>query len=80
MHACDEVIDELGLKTLYNLRSDKRTVVESQSDLRICPLKFLVFVVRPLYKETPDTPSKAATALISVKRKQNKERKQRNNY
>ena len=25
------------------------TVAESQSDLRICPLTFLVFVVKPLY-------------------------------
>jgi len=42
------------------------TVAESQSDLRICPLTFLVFVVKPLYSETPDTPSNAATALISA--------------
>ena len=42
------------------------TVAESHSDLRICPLTFLVFVVKPLYSETPDTPSNAATALISA--------------
>ena len=41
------------------------TVAESHNDLRICPLTFLVFVVRPLYNDTPDTPSSAATALIS---------------
>lgn len=45
------------------------TVAESQSDLRICPLTFLVFVVKPLYSETPDTPSNAATALISARKK-----------
>lgn len=43
------------------------TVAESKSDLRICPLTFLVFVVKPLYSETPDIPSNAATALISAK-------------
>ena len=42
------------------------TVAESHSDLRICPLTFLVFVVKPLYSETPDIPSNAATALISA--------------
>lgn len=41
------------------------TVVESHSDLNSCPLKFLVFVVSPLYRDTPETPSNAATALIS---------------
>ena len=41
------------------------TTAESHRDLKICPLTFLVFVVRPLYSETPDTPSNAATALIS---------------
>ena len=46
----------------------KLTVAESQRDLRICPLTFLVFVVKPLYSETPDTPSNAATALISAKK------------
>ena len=51
----------------------KLTVAESQRDLRICPLTFLVFVVKPLYSETPDTPSNAATALISAKKeKKNK--------
>ena len=49
-----------------NKRHIVLTVAASHSDLRICPLTFLVFVDRPLYNETPDTPSKAATALISI--------------
>ena len=45
------------------------TACASQRDLNTCPFIFLVLVVSPLYKATPDTPSSAATDLISRKQK-----------
>ena len=42
------------------------TVFTSANDLQTWPRVFLVFVVNPLYKATPDTPNRAATALISA--------------
>ena len=42
------------------------TVLTSARDLQSWPLVFRVLVVNPRYRATPDTPSKAATDLISV--------------
>lgn len=52
------------LKTVTQF-TDLLTVLPSASDLHTCPRVFRVRVVNPLYKATPDTPSNAATALIS---------------
>ena len=47
-------------------KNELLTVFTSANDLQTCPRVFLVFVVNPLYKATPDTPNRAATALIST--------------